>query len=230
MSDVALQRLLLDAMAEPSCPICSVLDGMLYDELCQLQREAVVDPETNAAVIAAGGYCADHFWYLHELASPVTTAKLLAPLIDRVTEHLTALTAAIASNPSLLRHGTAQLRTRLGACASCRVCDRVALWQGAAVESVVAIMADSEMRQRYDASRGLCVPHLALVLSACTERSMADHLLSTAVEQSRRLAADLRTYVRKWQERDRRAGAEEAAPSCAIDKLVGPRRRSGQGS
>lgn len=228
MTDVPLRSLLLDAMAEPFCPICSVLDAMLFDELCHLQRQAVVDPETHAAVVTSGGYCADHFWYLHELASPVTNAELLAPLIDRVTEHLTAFSAALHGNPSLLRHGAAQLRTRLGACVSCRVCARVALWQGEAVKSIIAIMADPEARQRYWENRGLCVPHLALALSTCTDRTTADFLLDAAVEQSRRLADDLRTYVRKWKEKDRRAGAEDAAPRCAVDKLAGPRHHSGQ--
>jgi len=228
MSDVPLRSLLLDAMAEPCCPICSVLDSMLFEELCHLQRQAVVDPETHAAVVACGGYCADHFWYLHELASPVTNAELLAPLIDRVAEHLTAFITALHSNASLLRHGAAQLRTRLGACASCRVCERVQLWQGEAVESIVAIMADSEARQRYGASRGLCVGHLALALSTCTDRTTADLLLDAAAEQSRRLADDLRTYVRKWKEKDRRAGAEDAAPRCAVEKLAGPQHHGGQ--
>jgi hypothetical protein len=227
MSDLPLRSLLLDAMAEPFCPVCSVLDSMLFDELCHLQRQAVVDPETHAAVVASGGYCADHFWCLHELASPVTNAELLAPLVDRVAEHLTAFSRALHSNPSLLRHGAGQLRTRLGACVSCRVCERVALWQGEAVQSIVAIMADSDARQRYGASRGLCVPHVALALSRCTDRTIADHLLDAAVEQSRRLADDLRTYVRKWKQKDRRAGAEDAAPRCAVDKLVGPRHHGG---
>jgi hypothetical protein len=221
MSDVALQALLLDAMAQHRCPVCNVLDSMVFDELCRLQREAVVDPDTHADVVARGGYCSNHFWYLDALASPVTNAELLAPLIDGAAERLTKLAADLASNPSVLRHGAGQLATRLGIPAACRVCDRVATWQAALIEALLAIIRDPPRAEAYAHSSGLCLPHLAQALSRGLDQELADYLLPVALGQSRRLAADLRQYVRKWKDKDRRWGPENAAPRCAVEKLVG---------
>ena len=225
MSDVTLQALLLDAMAQRRCPVCNVLDSMVFDELCRLQREAVVDPDTHADVVARGGYCADHFWYLDELASPVTNAELLAPLIDRVVDRLAQIAADIRGNPSLLRQGATELATRFGVPTSCRVCDRVAMWERAAIEAVLAIIADPQQAERYTRSSGLCLPHLAQALSACADRGIADCLLHAAADQSRQLAAELREYTRKWKANDRRWGPEDAAPHSAVEKLVGGKKQ-----
>jgi len=226
MTDVALQEMLVDAMARRRCPVCSVLDEMVFTELSRLQREAVVDPETHADVVARGGYCADHFWYLDALASPVANAELLAPLIDGVTERMATLATDFAGNASVLRQGAAQLATRLGTPVSCRVCDRMAIWQTGAVDALLVIIADPEHTNHDAQSSGPCLRHLAQALSACPDQALAAELLQVAVQQSRQLAADLRTYVRKWKEKDRRGGPEEAAPRCAIEKLVGPNRRT----
>jgi hypothetical protein len=80
MSDGTFDFLLDAAMDRAGCPVCSVVDAMVFEELCQLQRQAVVDPETRADVVARGGYCTDHFWYLEGLTSPVTNAQR-APLL-----------------------------------------------------------------------------------------------------------------------------------------------------
>jgi len=225
MSDVALQKLLVDAMAGHRCPVCSILDSMVFDELCQLQREAVVDPDTHADIVGRGGYCADHFWYLDELASPVTNAELLAPLMDRVVDRLAQIAADIRGNPNLLRQGATELATRFGVPTSCRVCDRVAMWERTAIETVLAIIADPQQAERYTRGSGLCLPHLAQALSACADRSIADCLLRNAADQSRQLAAELREYTRKWKANDHRWGPEDAAPRSAVEKLVGGKKQ-----
>jgi hypothetical protein len=224
MSDAPLRNLLLDAMSQLRCPVCSVLDAMIFDELCRLQRDAVVDPDTHADVLARGGYCADHFWYLDALASPVTNAELLAPLMDRLAERLAAVAGELARNPSLLRRDVMELAARIGMPVSCRVCDSVAVWQEAAIATMLEIIADSGL-PRYARAGGLCLPHLVQALSACKDRTLADSLLHAAVDQSRRLASDLREYVRKWKVKDRRRGPEGAAPRRSIEKLVGAKRQ-----
>jgi len=227
MSDKPLRRLLLDALARSACPVCAVIDALVFDELCHLQRAAVVDPETHADVVGHGGYCADHFWYLDALASPVTNAELLAPLMDRLAERLTAVAAQLTTNPALLRHGAVAISTRVGMLTSCRVCESERVWQGAAIAAMLDIIAESGEQQRYTRCDGLCLPHLAQALSVCKDRVLAESLLHTAVEQSQRLAADLRTYVRKWETKDRGWGPEDRAPQCSIEKLVGAKRQRG---
>jgi len=224
MSDQSFQQLIVEAMAKAACPICTVLDAMVFEELCQLQRQAVVDPETHADVLARGGYCAEHFWYLDALASPVTNATLLAPLLDQVSDQLGTIAREVSGSTGLLRQAANQIAERLGTPRACRVCDRLRLWEDAALQALLAIIRESERRETYVSSTGLCLPHLARALSVCADRAVAAALVRAAEEQARRLATQLRTYVRKWQTRDRSWGPEEAAERAAIEKLVGGRQ------
>jgi hypothetical protein len=196
---------------------------VIFDEACQLQRQAVVDPETHADVVARGGYCTDHFWYLEGLTSPVTNAQLLAPLIAGVRERCVALQKELT--PNVLRAGAEDLARRLGAPRACRVCERIAVWERAAADAMLGIVADARRGARYADGDGLCLPHLAQVLSVCTDIAVAEILVSAGAEQTRRLAVQLSEYVRKWEARDRRWGPEESAPRVAIQKLVGSRHR-----
>ena len=225
MPDPALHSLLGNAMDGRGCPLCSVLDSMVFNELCRLQRHAVVDPETHADVVARGGYCADHFWYLDALASPVTNAELLAPLMDRLAGRIGAVAAELAMNPSLLRQDASTIAARLGVPTACRVCESMTVWQTAAIDALLSSITEPPGSDRYARSGGLCLPHLAQALTTCKDRALAELLLHAAVDHSRRLAGDLRTYVRKWKEKDRGWGPEDAAPRCSIEKLVGAKRQ-----
>jgi len=227
MFDETLQNLLTEAFAASGCPVCTVVGAMVFRELCKLQRDAVVDPDTHADVLARGGYCADHFWYLDALASPVTNAALLAPLLELVSERLTAASNRIAADSALLRQGAAVIGEDLGLPGACRVCERVVLWERAVLAAVLEVATQPQRRQEYTSSNGLCLPHLARALSVAPNPSIAEMLVRTGAEQAQRLAADLRTYVRKHEQRDRRWGREEAAPRAAIEKLAGGKRRAG---
>lgn len=225
MADESFQRLIVEALKKTACPICTVIEAMVLDELCQLQRQAVVDPEVHADVLARGGYCAEHFWLLDALASPVTNAALLAPLLEQVNEQVAAVVREITGSTALLRQSVNQIAERLGVPRTCRVCDRVRLWEDAALQALLAIMWEPERRELYESSNGLCLPHLARALTICADRTAAGVLVRSAEEQVRRLAVDLTTYVRKWEARDRSWGPEEAAERAAIEKLVGGKHR-----
>ncbi|HUI26082.1 MAG TPA: DUF6062 family protein [Candidatus Kryptonia bacterium] len=226
MRNTDLEDLLLEAMTRRQCPICGVLDALVFDELCQLQLHAVTDAETHAAVVARGGYCAEHFWYLVELASPVTNARLLAPLIDRVAERATACANAVAIDAALPRQGAVEIATRLGVPANCLVCEHVAAWETAAIEALRAIVGDPARWPAYANSDGACLPHLSRLVVMSHAPALARALLQVAANQAAQLADDLRVYVRKHESLDRRRGPEDGSPSCTVQKLVGARRRA----
>jgi Family of unknown function (DUF6062) len=225
MSDETFQRLLQEAMAKARCPACTVIDAIVFDELCQLQRQAVVNPETHTDVLTRGGYCADHFWYLDALTSPVSNAALLAPLMDRLADRLTAVAADLAASPALLRQGHEVIAGRLGVPAPCRVCERIGVWQDEVIAALLQFIANPGQRHRYADSGGVCLPHLARALGTCRDHELAEWLLHTAADHSRRLANDLREYVRKWHAKDRGWGPEDTAPRASIEKLVGAKRQ-----
>jgi hypothetical protein len=220
-----LHSAILEAMAMRGCPVCRLVDSMVYDEMCQLQRQALVNPLVHADVIARGGYCADHFWQLEELASPVTNAQLLAPLMDRLAERLTGSANDLRNSPPATHAGPLAY---LGGCVTCRLCQHAAEWQTAVVDGLLTLVNNPEHQQRYIESDGLCLPHLSYALNFHADRAAAQYLLRAAVDHSRRLGTHLRKCVTKWKQKDRQSGPEDAAPYCAVQKLVGSKRRRGQ--
>ncbi|MBX3023772.1 hypothetical protein KF840_02570 [bacterium] len=209
------------ALRRRGCPICNVVRGMVFDELSRLQRQAVVDPATRADMVARGGFCAAHLRDLEHLASPLTMATLLAPLLERVAESAGAVAAEIAGGVDLLRRHPGEIADQLGAPRACPVCERVVVWEDAAVADLLAIASDPSGGVAYRGSDGLCLTHLTNAVRACGDPVLAQHLLEVAAEQTRRLASQLAALVRKRGERDRRPGAEDAAPRVAAQKLGG---------
>src|SRR5579875_279212 len=106
--------LLTEATGMAGCPVCRVLTRLLYDEMCRLQYDGVHDPATRAR-LRAGGFCADHLWYLFDLTTRRAVAALLAPCLARIAEQVRALAARLEADAApTLRRGEAALVRPLG--------------------------------------------------------------------------------------------------------------------
>lgn len=212
-SEPSIVALLSGALALPGCPTCRIVATLVHDELCRLQRDVIVDPRAMADVVACGGYCATHWWYLERLASPWTNARVLLPLIERLGARVQA--AASHEPPQ----GVPQQR-------ACPVCKRVAVWEDTAAAAVAALGDDDTRHAPYAAGMGLCVPHLAQTVERCSApRALA--LLQDAATQAHRLAQALRTYLERHDAGEHPRGADAAAPRLAIEKLSGSPHRGG---
>ena len=202
------EGLLLTAIRQRSCPICLILQIKSTDLMCELQFEAVHNPEVNARVLSAGGYCHFHFWYLEKLASPATNAQLLESLLTRIErEFLGDTNGDVAS--------VLDEQLRCPVCCSCRD------WEDKLLSSFAARTGERDFRATYETSHGLCLPHLAKVLKRLPNSEQRVFLVASSRCQLTALREELRLLIIKWGNKDHRLGKEKDSAYRAIGKLVG---------
>jgi hypothetical protein len=201
-------ELLMTALRQRFCPICLILQTKSNDLMCELQFTAVHNPEVNARVLSAGGYCHFHFWYLEKLASPATNAQLLESLLTRIeSEFLSDANGAIATAAE------EQLR--------CPVCCFSRDWEEKLLTSLAGRLQENRFRAAYETSHGLCLPHLGKVLKRLSHREQRVFLVASSRCQLATLCEELRLLIAKWGNKDHRLGEEKDSAYRAIAKLVG---------
>jgi hypothetical protein len=201
-------ELLTTALRQRSCPICLILQIKSNDLMCELQFEGVHNPEVNARLLSAGGYCQFHFWYMEKLASPATNAQLLESLLARIeSEFLGDANGAVAA--------------RLDEQLRCPVCCFCKDWEERLLISFAARTEERDFRAAYETSHGLCLPHLAKVLGRLPNREQRIFLVASCRSQFATLREELRLLITKWGNKDHRLGEEKDSAYRAIGKLVG---------
>lgn len=190
------------------CPVCAIIQDRTYNLLCELQLEAIRNKEINARVLAAGGYCHFHFWYLEHLASAATNAQLLDDLLSKIDkERLEGILLGIGG-----------LFADASRCPVCRCCVG---WEQRLLDCFVEKLSHDEFRAVYEDSRGLCLPHLAKLSPRLTDQQQRTYLLNSSRRQLRALIQELKRLVAKRDNRDHSPGAENDSAFRAVEKLVG---------
>jgi Family of unknown function (DUF6062) len=201
------EQLLMSAVRQRICPICLILQDKTRDLLCKLQFEAVHEQRVNAAVLSAGGYCHYHFWYLERLASPVTNARLLENLLEKIGKECLEDDSGEAA---------ASLRAP-----SCPVCCSCNGWEEELMISFAEQLRQADFCTAYESSSGLCLPHLSAVLKRVSKRKERAFLVKSSRCQFDSLLQELRLLIEKAHNKDRSRGGESDASYRAIVKVVG---------
>src|SRR5579885_986393 len=187
--------LLTEATGMAGCPVCRVLTRLLYDEMCRLQYDGVHDPATRAR-LRAGGFCADHLWYLFDL----TTRRAVAARLE-------------ADAAPTLRRGEAALVRPLGT-AECIACSHLRAWSDVLADTTAALLSRGSVPV---AATALCVAHLGLVAGRLPTAA-ASSLLGAWAHATRALVARLDVAAG-----ERGLGRERHVAAEAVRRLAGGR-------
>src|SRR5579883_3301726 len=201
--------LLTEATGMAGCPVCRVLTRLLYDEMCRLQYDGVHDPATRAR-LRAGGFCADHLWYLFDLTTRRAVAALLAPCAEQVRALAARLEADAAPT---LRRGEAALVRPLGT-AECIACSHLRAWSDVLADTTAALLSRGSVPV---AATALCVAHLGLVAGRLPTAA-ASALLDAWAHATRELVARLDVAAG-----ERGLGRERHVAAEAVRRLAGGR-------
>jgi hypothetical protein len=217
------------AMRQPGCPLCRLQREAEARYLENLLWENVNDPATREQWAAGLGFCARHAWQLQRLEARrygdgLGNAILYEDLLQRVIPVLEAMAREPAMDPlplhrrlahalRLPRSGDPEGIPGLEGRARCRVCRLGEETARAYAEWLVEGLEDAEVRARYAASDGLCLPHLRMALICARARAphaLAD-LAGDAARRLQRLLGALREYIRKhdWNYRHEPMSPEE---------------------
>lgn len=188
---------LRDALDGEGCAICALALRGLRRYMEKLAYEAINNIGVRAELRAARGFCAVHGQMLREVRSALGTAIIHRDILGAA---MGALEADAGGSGGLLgrllggqpKAGPAGLAPSAGcpACARRREAEQIYL------DTLVARIGEAELRQHFDASAGLCLPHLRAALARCRPDSFA-RLKEAQMAVWGGLAHELDEFIRK---------------------------------
>jgi len=195
------------------CPACRHLVEAALDLYSHWQYALASDEKVQAGFAAELGFCPLHTWQLLAMSSPHGVSLGYTRLVEHVARELAALPPFAKSAPAI---------RSLVPGRNCRACKVLREAEQEYVKCLASFLQESENRQAYMRSQGLCLRHLGLVASAVPDE-VAGLLLSEASRHFAEYAEDMQSFSLK-QEAIRRAlhnRDEEDAYLRAIIHLVG---------
>jgi hypothetical protein len=200
---------LLKACHEPGCLICrlsqravqSYVDGVLY--------ESVNDPDVQAQIVAARGYCNQHAWLLPEgqgrsLGVAILQRAVLKDILAEIGGRRRSLGRAVRRLTKSNRPESflAALKPRR----ECPVCQQQASIEQMALSELLKQLNDPELLEAFRQSAGLCVPHFRAALQLISDDAAEQTLLALQGAHLKRLHEQLSEFIRKNDYRFAREG------------------------
>ncbi|MHB1415936.1 MAG: DUF6062 family protein [Chloroflexota bacterium] len=170
---------LLETLTEhEGCPVCHMASRGTDRYLGMMSYENVTDVSTRDELRAAWGLCNFHAWqFLGRGGERLATAIIYRDLVE------TALRRLEGNGGGLVRELAPQ-----GECLACRY---LAESSRRHVDTLLAYLEDDQLRERYEASRGLCLPHLREALGRVDAPDQREVLLAVFSRQIAAFAASL---------------------------------------
>lgn len=203
---------LLEASAEPGCPLCRLSAKWVHRYLDGLMYESVTDLGVRARLRESLGFCHQHAWRLPALGgASLGIAFIYQSLLRKVDDELAQARFQPAAGLDWQRvrealdrdrpsAATRALVTALQPQASCPACEHRDRMDHMALKAVVeALATDSRLQAalRSSTSAGLCLPHLRRALELARDETAFRLLQSMAREHIARLIDQLEEFIRK---------------------------------
>lgn len=232
---------LRDALAEPECAVCRLTAKAADQYLESLLWESVNDPEVRHDIRQARGFCHEHSWGLARqrasLGATIITNDVLRDVV-RTMENAQFQAPSILSlrrtqeawDPKQPAAATADVVARLTPQQPCPVCVEAekmeSIYLGTLIEN---LLGDDGLLDAFEASDGLCLPHLRQALARVREKALFEALVNAQRAIWQRLADQLSEIIRKadYRFQNEAPGEESGASLRAIAALTGTRRDQG---
>jgi hypothetical protein len=211
---------LREALAQPGCAVCSLTLRSVGRYLESLAYERVNDINMRATLRAARGFCNPHAYrWLHDAHSVLGTALIYRDVIRSVLPELQP-SAAVGRVRLLKRlRGRRQPNT---AAEECPACAEQRDAEARFLSALAAVLRHPDDARLFEASEGLCFPHVMDVIRR------GDATAETVVRLSRqrveRLEQILDEVIRKEDYRFRhepRTPSERSAPTDVVAWTIG---------
>lgn len=194
---------LIEACAQPGCPVCGLLLRDAHRFIDSLLYEYVTKPSTNDTFRAARGLCNVHNWQLTRFGSQVLGIAILQDAaLDAVLKIIEANPAQAQS--ALSRWLGSNARTTLSALADrleperpCPVCESVAEAEKMYLDTLNTYLTDERFQTAFRDSAGLCLPHFRAALRQAAEPAALERLLNHQTAIWQRLKRELETFITK---------------------------------
>jgi small GTP-binding protein len=198
-----------------SCEICTRINDALWDFECKYQYELSVSRDAQRHFVESGGLCSFHTWQYHSIASPYGICTAFPSFLD----HLAARLRAHSDVPpgSMAERTLSPLRH----CALCKLRNDV---ESEAIAALVDKLSNQPASTLSSLS-AICMPHLALLTSALTNRDLVRQLIEHQATLLERLSEEMRrlSLKRDATRRNLETKEELTAAERALLLLAGHR-------
>jgi hypothetical protein len=220
----------VEAMSEPGCPMCRVMQLEDIRDMASFVREGWQDSRTARRFLLGGGFCGHHAWLFHALSAEARSGVAIAHLYGIILDQdLEAGEQAAAWASGGRRSGVvAKLRRRSG----CLACERAKQAVSGHALFLVDALDSPKVRSRYTSSDGPCYTHFTYLLEEALTRKtdVALFILDDWRRRLRDLSHNLANYnlKRDYRYAAQRTAAEQESWTEVIRRYAGEPPVSGR--
>jgi hypothetical protein len=215
------------ALAKPGCALCRLeqdhvqryLDGFMYED--------VTDVDLRAKMRAAQGFCRQHAAQAIRVRDSLGLAIIYQDILSNVNKEMRQFVSDVwlPTSSFLRREPSAgkRLARHITARRSCPACAVRNEMSEAGLKTLATHVADSELGAAFQASDGLCLPHLRRALAVAGDPAVVAALVNRQSQVIERLNAELAEFIRKHDYRFRHEAmaGERDSWKRAIDMAAG---------
>jgi Family of unknown function (DUF6062) len=205
------------ACHKPGCPICTLVQraGARYMEATF--NESMLDPGIRQKLVDSLGFCYEHTWQAIDLKLSDALGQAIL-YQDLVRDSL----KKIKENE---QNSGSQLASTLKPLSACPACSIEEATLERIIVTLAAALSDQDFIVEFQASSGLCIPHLRRLLPRLDAKRQAKILQSQSACLEN-LQDQLAEFIRKsdYRFRDEVIGKEGDSYKRAADMITGKRR------
>jgi hypothetical protein len=220
--DVPYHALLGLFRSAHACPICEAESEHVRRSLAWLFYESVNDPDVRHDLLQRRGFCRRHASTVLELEGVDVVGKALV-YQDQVAAFIDFLPSLSHASR---RRGTSALAREWTAHKSCPACAQERECGDSHLRLLLSRLDDSEVRQAFEESPVLCVPHFIAAITLAEQEVAKRYLVEVQQRKASRLLAELREFCRKHDYRfaHEAFGSERDSWGRAIQMMTGNSR------
>jgi hypothetical protein len=222
---------LIDLFPQPSCAVCNLLRRNVDRSLDALLYEYVSDPDTHRAFRQRRGLCNEHSWQLlRQTGNALGIAILYEAAVDEVLKTIEQIPLGIGPQSGLGRMlgavgkpNTSSLADRLEPVGKCPICSQLVASETQYIQVFCQYLGDDRLKEAYQASDGLCLPHFRQALRCVPDARRAQILLTIQITIWKKLQAQLQEFRDKNDHRriKEKMGEEGNSWRRAVGRLAG---------
>jgi Family of unknown function (DUF6062) len=220
---------LLEALADPTCPICALLLEDSHSYLDALFYESVLDVPTRMNLMESFGFCNWHARQIPSLPSicaPNVGFAIFASDLLRKLDYVGRAITEERARSWKWKSWFGRNRRRLIAFLKerqCLACDHVKQFESYHLNDLMQSLGDKEFFDAYQASRGICLPHFLILEEMFSSHSNFSLLFEAQLAKGKALRNTLEEFIRKQDFRfsDQITSEESTAWQAALEMLTG---------
>jgi len=222
---------LWDALAQPGCPVCRLVDRDSFRFLDALLYERVNDVGTRERLRKSLGFCNWHAWKSLEVPNgPLGLGIIYNDLLERIRERLAKIQSSFPRRLPWLRRllGRKKAKESLPVIRpphSCPVCQSVGFFEEIYLRVLLDFISEEDFERQFSRSPGVCFPHLIVAIEKFSGHVNLSLLIQEQMKKYESLRAEVAEFIRK---RDFRFAHEPSGPEAdswkrALEMTVGKR-------